>query len=29
LAIGCEYFYPGHGKPFARAKFEKTYEKKK
>ncbi|MCJ7664869.1 MAG: MBL fold metallo-hydrolase [Desulfobacterales bacterium] len=29
LAIGCEYFYPGHGKPFARAKFVKTYEEKK
>jgi hydroxyacylglutathione hydrolase len=29
LALGCEYFYPGHGKPFTRAKFEKTYEKKK
>jgi hydroxyacylglutathione hydrolase len=24
---GCEYFYPGHGKPFTRAKFEKTYER--
>lgn len=29
LAIECEYFYPGHGKPFTRAKFEKTYEKKR
>jgi hydroxyacylglutathione hydrolase len=29
LEIGCEYFYPGHGKPFTRAKFEKTYEKKR
>ena len=29
LALGCEYFYPGHGKPFTRAKFEKTYKKKK
>jgi hydroxyacylglutathione hydrolase len=29
LAIGCEYFYPGHGKPFTRAKFVKTYEKKR
>jgi glyoxylase-like metal-dependent hydrolase (beta-lactamase superfamily II) len=28
LEIGCEYFYPGHGKPFTRAKFIKTYEKK-
>ncbi|MBN1255406.1 MAG: MBL fold metallo-hydrolase [Deltaproteobacteria bacterium] len=28
LAVGCEYFYPGHGKPFMRAKFEKTYEKR-
>jgi glyoxylase-like metal-dependent hydrolase (beta-lactamase superfamily II) len=27
LEIGCEYFYPGHGKPFTRAKFEKTYER--
>jgi hydroxyacylglutathione hydrolase len=29
LAIGCEYFYPGHGKPFTREKFKKTYEKKR
>jgi hydroxyacylglutathione hydrolase len=29
LETGCEYFYPGHGKPFTRAKFEKTYEKKR
>jgi glyoxylase-like metal-dependent hydrolase (beta-lactamase superfamily II) len=28
LEIGCENFYPGHGKPFTRAKFAKTYEKK-
>ena len=27
LETGCESFYPGHGRPFARAKFEKTYEK--
>ena len=27
LEIGCEHFYPGHGKPFSRAKFEKTYER--
>jgi hydroxyacylglutathione hydrolase len=27
LETGCEYFYPGHGKPFTRAKFEKTYER--
>ena len=27
--IGCEYFYPGHGKPFTRTKFKKTYEKKR
>ncbi len=29
LEIGCEYFYPGHGKPFTREKFKKTYEKKR
>jgi hydroxyacylglutathione hydrolase len=27
LETGCEYFYPGHGKPFTRDKFIKTYEK--
>jgi hydroxyacylglutathione hydrolase len=29
LETGCEYFYPGHGKPFTRAKFKKTYDKKR
>jgi glyoxylase-like metal-dependent hydrolase (beta-lactamase superfamily II) len=27
LKTGCEYFYPGHGKPFTREKFIKTYER--
>jgi glyoxylase-like metal-dependent hydrolase (beta-lactamase superfamily II) len=26
LVIGCEYFYPGHGRPFTRAKLKKNYE---
>jgi glyoxylase-like metal-dependent hydrolase (beta-lactamase superfamily II) len=25
LAIGCEYFYPGHGRPFTKDIFKKTY----
>lgn len=29
LAIGCEYFYPGHGKPFTRERLQKTYVEKK
>jgi hydroxyacylglutathione hydrolase len=29
LDIGCEYFYPGHGKPFTRERLEKTYVEKK
>ena len=29
LEIGCEYFYPGHGKPFTRERLEKTYVEKK
>ena len=29
LEIRCEYFYPGHGKPFARERLQKTYVEKK
>jgi hydroxyacylglutathione hydrolase len=29
LEIGCEYFYPGHGKPFTRDRLKKTYKEKK
>jgi glyoxylase-like metal-dependent hydrolase (beta-lactamase superfamily II) len=29
LATGCEYFYPGHGKPFTRERLQKTYAEKK
>jgi glyoxylase-like metal-dependent hydrolase (beta-lactamase superfamily II) len=29
LATGCSVFYPGHGKPFSRDKFRKSFEKKK
>jgi hydroxyacylglutathione hydrolase len=29
LEIGCEYFYPGHGKPFKRERLQKTYAEKK
>jgi hydroxyacylglutathione hydrolase len=29
LEIGCEYFYPGHGKPFTRERLQKTYAEKK
>ncbi len=29
LEIGCEHFYPGHGKPFTRNRLQKTYEEKK
>ncbi|OJH50115.1 MBL fold metallo-hydrolase [Methanohalophilus portucalensis] len=29
LSTGCNIFYPGHGKPFSRARFEKCYSKKK
>jgi hydroxyacylglutathione hydrolase len=29
LEIGCEYFYPGHGKPFTRERLQKTYVEKK
>lgn len=29
LSTGCNIFYPGHGKPFSRARFEKCYRKKK
>jgi hydroxyacylglutathione hydrolase len=25
LASGCEYFYPGHGRPFTRDRLEKSY----
>ena len=27
--IGCEYYYPGHGEPFRRDRFTRTYEAKK
>ena len=29
LAIGCEYFYPAHGRPFTRDRLTKTYEEQK
>jgi hydroxyacylglutathione hydrolase len=29
LEIGCENFYPGHGKPFTRERLQKTYAEKK
>jgi hydroxyacylglutathione hydrolase len=29
LETGCEYFYPGHGKPFTRERLQKTYAEKK
>jgi len=29
LEIGCEHFYPGHGKPFTRERLQKTYAEKK
>jgi len=29
LEIRCEYFYPGHGKPFTRERLQKTYAEKK
>jgi hydroxyacylglutathione hydrolase len=29
LESGCEYFYPGHGKPFTRDRLKKTYEEQK
>jgi len=29
LDIGCDHFYPGHGKPFTRDRLQKTYEEKK
>jgi hydroxyacylglutathione hydrolase len=29
LEIGCEHFYPAHGKPFTRKRLQKTYEEKK
>ncbi len=29
LEIGCEHFYPGHGKPFTRERLTKTYAEKK
>jgi hydroxyacylglutathione hydrolase len=29
LDIGCEHFYPGHGKPFTRERLEKTYEERR
>ena len=29
LDIGCEHFYPGHGKPFTRERLQKTYAEKK
>jgi glyoxylase-like metal-dependent hydrolase (beta-lactamase superfamily II) len=29
LDIGCECFYPGHGKPFTRERLQKTYAEKK
>ena len=29
LEIGCEYFYPGHGKPFTRERLQKTYAEKR
>ncbi|OGP55717.1 MAG: hypothetical protein A2Y65_02830 [Deltaproteobacteria bacterium RBG_13_52_11] len=29
LKSGCEYFYPGHGKPFTRDRLKKTYEEQK
>jgi len=29
LESGCEYFYPGHGKPFTRERLQKTYAEKK
>jgi hydroxyacylglutathione hydrolase len=29
LEAGCEYFYPGHGKPFTRERLQKTYAEKK
>jgi hydroxyacylglutathione hydrolase len=29
LKSNCEFFYPGHGKPFTRGRLEKTYEEQK
>jgi hydroxyacylglutathione hydrolase len=29
LEMGCEHFYPGHGKPFTRERLQKTYAEKK
>jgi len=29
LKIGCENFYPGHGKPFTKERLQKTYAEKK